>query len=254
MKIILSRVQFELTRRCNQECLHCCRGEAEDMDLTKEIVDALFDNNEICSIGDLLFSGGEPTLNGEMLEYIVDKIIGANIPVRHFIFGINGLSYSQALINGLNKLRDYIIYKSEEHVYCPGLLLVSQDQFHKKANPEVIDKIKNLSYCSPIFNTTMAEDDILPYGRAITNNLTTQKPDLSSLIDYQKNYKIKEDEGEEYLIIDYQYISSNGNVINDGCQSYESMDEYALGNVTHQKIDEIYLKPRPQILSLQNNN
>lgn len=131
MKIILSRVQFELTRRCNQECLHCCRGEAEDIDLTKEIVDAFFDNNDIYSIGDLLFSGGEPTLNGEMLEYIVDKIIEKDIPVRHFIFGINGLSYSQ---------------------------------------------------------------------------------------------------------------------------SYELMDEYALGNVMHQRIDEIYLKQQPQVKKLQNNN
>lgn len=68
-----------------------------------------------------------------MLEYIVDKIIEKEITVNAFTFGINGLSYSEELVKGLNKLRDYIIQQSEGTRYCPGLLMVSQDQFHKIA-------------------------------------------------------------------------------------------------------------------------
>ena len=37
--------------------------------------------NDIYYIGTLLFSGGEPTLNGEMLEYTVDKIIEKEIMI-----------------------------------------------------------------------------------------------------------------------------------------------------------------------------
>lgn len=48
-----------------------------------------------------------------MLEYIVDKIIKKEIIVNMFMFGINGLSYSEELVNGLNKLKDYIILKSK---------------------------------------------------------------------------------------------------------------------------------------------
>ena len=44
------------------------------------------------------------------------------------------------------------------------------------------------------------------------------------------------------MVISYQYISANGNIINDGCQSYDLMDEYALGNVQNQCIEEIYTK------------
>lgn len=242
MKLYYSRLQFELTRRCNQNCAHCCRGESQNVDISKEIIDDFFERNDIYNIGTLLFSGGEPTLNGKMLEYIVDKIIEKEITVDMFMFGINGLSYSEELVKGLNKLRDYIIQKSERVRYCPGLLMVSQDQFHKEADNEVIEKLKHLSYFSPIDKHEMREEDILPYGRAYENGLSKQQPDLSELINYQKNYKIKEYEGSTYLVIEYQYISANGNVVNDGCQSYDLMDEYALGNVQKQCIEEIYIK------------
>ena len=57
---------------------------------------------------------------------------------------------------------------------------------------------------------------LLPYGRAYENGLSKQQTDLNELINYQKKYKIKEYEGSTYLIIKYQYISANGNVVNDG--------------------------------------
>lgn len=203
MKLYYSRLQFELTRRCNQNCAHCCRGESQNVDISREIVDDFFAKNDICNIGTLLFSGGEPTLNGTMLEYIVDKIIANEITVGMFMFGINGLSYSEELVKGLNKLRDYILQKSERTRYCPGLLMVSQDQFHKEANHEVIEKLKHLSYFSPVDKHEMREENILPYGRAYENGLSKQKPDLSELINYQKNYKIREYEGSTYLVIAY---------------------------------------------------
>lgn len=242
MKLYYSRLQIELTRRCNQSCIHCCRGESQNIDLTKEIVDDFFEKNDIYYIGTLLFSGGEPTLNGEMLEYIVDKIIKKEINVDMFMLSINGLSYSDSLVNGLNKLRDYVLLKSEKKRYCPGLLMVSQDQFHKEADSEVIEKLKKLSYFSPIDKHIIDEENILPYGRALKYKLSKQRPDLNELLDYQKNYEVKEYEGDTYLVISYQYISANGNVINDGCQSYDLMDEYALGNVQTQSIEEIYTK------------
>lgn len=248
MKIYYSTLQIELTRRCNQECAHCCRGNSQDVDLTKKTIDNFFEKNEIAHIGTLQFSGGEPTLNGKMLDYFVDKIIENNIEVDRFIFGINGLSYSEELIQGLNKLSDHIISKSSRRKKCPGWLIVSQDQFHKEANPEVVEKLSKLPYLSPIEKTITKERNILPYGRAYQNNLSIQEPTIDNLVNYQKNYRINEYLGEKYLVISYQYIGANGNVINSGLESYELMDEYALGNINEVKIEDIYFSNSSKLL------
>ncbi len=251
MKLYYSKLQIELTRRCNQSCIHCCRGNYQNIDLTEEIIDSFFEKNDIYYISNLLFSGGEPTLNGKMLEYIVDKIIKKEIPVDMFMLSINGLTYSKELINGLNKLQKYIISKSEIPRYKAGLLMISQDQFHKKANKKVIEKLKDLPYFSPVEKYTIGEKNILPYGRALENGLSKHQLDLSDLTNYQKNYSIKKYEGTTYLVIDYQYISANGNVINNGCESYDLMDEYTLGNVQEQSIEEIYIKNKSKKLVLK---
>ena len=246
MKLFYYRLQFELTRRCNQECAHCCRGDAQNLDLTEDIVDAFFENNDIQYIDTFMVSGGEPMLNGKILEYIVDKIIEKNIGVGMFMLGINGLAYSEEFIKGLNKLREYIIAKSGGKIKHAGLLMVSQDQYHKEADPIVVERLKELPYLSPIVKTESKREDLLPYGRAYKNGLSIKTPDLESI--NKKKYKVKEREGENYLVIDYQYIASNGNVVNDGGLSYDLMDEYALGNVKEQKIVDMYLTDKEKRL------
>ena len=75
MEIIYKELGIELTRKCNQKCSHCLRGPSENVDLSEEVIDSLFDNNNIYLIENLYLSGGEPTMNGKALVYLVDKII-----------------------------------------------------------------------------------------------------------------------------------------------------------------------------------
>lgn len=243
MKIIYNSIQFELTRRCNQECKHCLRGKSQDVDISKEVIDAFFDNNDIYEITNLFFSGGEPTLNGEMLEYIVDKIIEKNIIVLHFVLSINGLSYSEDLVNGLKKLNDYCRkispYKRKYSRY--GTLFISQSQYHKPACESVMKKLDDLPFfIRPVGIDYIESDNLLPYGNAYENHLTKNKPDIKYVTNYEETVKEKEYEGEKYLVIDCCYISSNGNVLKDGCISYEMMDEYMIGNVLDKTIEQMY--------------
>ena len=248
MEICYNNLQIEPTRRCNGICAHCCRGDEQKIDLTEEIIDIFFSKNPIYSISRLMFSGGDPPLNGHMVDYTIDRIIEYKIPVDMFMLSINGLNYSSDLVIGLTKLRDYILSISERKVYVPGLLFISQSQYHKEADPKVIEKLSNLSFFSKPHKDIIRPEDLLPYGRAYENGLSKQSQDLTELTNYQKNFKVKNYKGKDYLIIEYQYLSANGNVVNDGCQSYDLMDKYALGNVKDETIESMYLKGKQFIL------
>lgn len=242
MKLSYKNIQFEVTRRCNDKCIHCCRGKCQNIDLTKEIVDAFFDNNDIIYICTLSFSGGEPSLNGKIVEYIVDKLIEKKIEYSHFITSTNGLVYSEKLIKSLDRLNEYRkVFGTTSHgVY--GNFFISDDQFHSTPSVEAIQGYSKYKF----FNTYHGErninlDNLLPYGFAIENGLTNNQQDLSKITDYKSCSEIKNYEGQQYLVFNYQYICSNGNVSIDGGMSYDLMDMYTIGNVTKSKILDLFL-------------
>ena len=242
MKLCYKHIQFELTRRCNDKCKHCCRGKCQNIDLTKEIVDAFFDNNDIIYIGTISFSGGEPSLNAEMVEYIVDKLIEKKIEFSHFITSTNGLVYSEKLIKALDKLNIYgnTLRKTSSRIY--GNFFVSDDQFHSKPSVEAIQGYSKYKFFNPYHGDhNLKLDNLLPYGFAVENGLTNKQPDLSKITDYKGCCYIKDYEGDKYLVFNYQYICSNGNVSTDGGVTYDLMDKYTIGNVEKYKIADLFL-------------
>lgn len=45
-KIHYQAITLELTRRCNMNCLWCCKGEAQNIDMPKEIISRTLDEIE----------------------------------------------------------------------------------------------------------------------------------------------------------------------------------------------------------------
>ena len=60
-KLAFNDLSIEITRRCNLACQHCMRGEAENLDMSNEVIDQLLDRTS--EIGYLGITGGEPLLN-----------------------------------------------------------------------------------------------------------------------------------------------------------------------------------------------
>ena len=55
---------IEVTRRCNMQCRHCLRGDAQNVDISNEIIDRFFDGfADGAVIENVVFSGGEITVN-----------------------------------------------------------------------------------------------------------------------------------------------------------------------------------------------
>jgi len=70
-KYVFAGLVIELTRRCNKACRHCLRGDAQNLTISKEIIDKLFLDTKDCL--QMYVAGGEPLLEPEILEYLIDR-------------------------------------------------------------------------------------------------------------------------------------------------------------------------------------
>lgn len=85
-KLGYRQFSLELTRRCTMNCIHCSRGEAENLDMSEEILysalsnlptieDFMNDTDNSKYTSALYFYGGEPFLCPEMIHKCMDYII-----------------------------------------------------------------------------------------------------------------------------------------------------------------------------------
>ena len=72
-KFKFAYLSLEITRKCNLKCAHCMRGDAQHLSMKKEVIDKILDSAE--EIRTILFTGGEPFLEPDIIEYVVDQVI-----------------------------------------------------------------------------------------------------------------------------------------------------------------------------------
>lgn len=130
---------IEITRKCNLRCEHCLRGDAQNITITKEIIDNFLDN--INTIQTLNFSGGEPLLALDEIEYTIDKIIEKKMPIIGLAIITNGTILDKRVADMLNKydryLRKNFEYLENERVNVE--LLISNSEFHDNAPQKAYD-------------------------------------------------------------------------------------------------------------------
>ncbi len=64
---------IEMTRHCNMDCKFCGKGQAQNLDISKEIIDKTLDEMEGVYIETLRISGGEPLLKPNLISYLIEK-------------------------------------------------------------------------------------------------------------------------------------------------------------------------------------
>ena len=90
MKRIIYCLSVEMTRRCNMKCDFCARGDAQNVTITKKIIDKTLEEMEGVYINGLRLSGGEPFLAENEIEYLVEEIIRRKIHINHIELFTNG--------------------------------------------------------------------------------------------------------------------------------------------------------------------
>ena len=83
-KLSVDNIMFEITRRCNMSCEHCLRGDAQAMDISTEVIDAVL--SKIDYIQQIAFTGGEPSLKPEIMQYILQKCKEEKILVKRMVW------------------------------------------------------------------------------------------------------------------------------------------------------------------------
>lgn len=222
----LDTVIIEVTRRCNMACAHCMRGDAENCDIDTKYIDALLSKVEY--INNITFTGGEPSLVPELIQYTIDKAKELNVGFGSFYIATNGKNVPDAFIMAVMKLYIYC----DEKEMCQ--LAISNDGYHtdEDNNKTLEENYLKLS----VFRFTEKREEnngdyyndlVLPEGRGWDYGSGKEKTIYGF------------DNIESDNISGMIYLNVNGNILPDCDMSYESQENPLLiiGNILDSDFD-----------------
>ena len=239
-KVRAANLIIEVTRRCNMECPHCLRGDAENKDISKETVDTLLD--QITEITSLTFTGGEPMLNMNGMRYIMSELVRREIPVYHVWFATNGTIYDDSF---MRDYRNFIHYCGEwVDEICgsqrggeyggPGWLSVSTDQYHDDIDAENLHLYRDFTFYSDEKEKEIKIGGLLDEGRAYENGMGDLPLSADTLlcVDVEADY---------LSVDDILYINARGDVMAECNASYETQDDIAFGNLSEKSLLDMFV-------------
>lgn len=255
-KVYIKNLMLEVTRRCNMACPHCLRGEAQDMDVSFAVLENLL--ARVDGIRELVFTGGEPSLNPDAMLETLRLCRIHHIPVHTVWIATNGRRLSDRFIKACHKWNAYTVktyYDNPFHKMSGTEILtqimkdrsqegyvereygcyttVSLDMFHEEL--DMNDLIKLLALPNPVADKVHIENDpydtrwVIGEGRAVENGIA-EPAENSRFGSYA--YSIEEtgipvDEGR----IEELYVSCDGSLLKNCDYSYENMKRFARGKI-----------------------
>lgn len=115
---------IEVTRKCNMRCAHCLRGNAQNINIDKKYISELLLHCRDSEIGCITFTGGEPTLNIDAIEFTLQTMRWLNIRLGSFYVVTNAKVYRKRLVDLLDEAYTHCTEKE----LCG--LAISDDEFH----------------------------------------------------------------------------------------------------------------------------
>jgi len=222
---------LEVTRRCNLKCAHCLRGEPQNVDMSEEVINRIFE--DIQNIDEILFTGGEPMLVHETLRNILKVIEQKKIEIGHFKVVTCDTSHIKAY-DALNEFHERV---SKEPLL--DIVEYSADKFHPEIDWErvkelgkIFDFIEDGTKPSRNFlpaNSTSFGDVLVGCGRT-SNAQDVHNPTLISGFEYDE---------EQRRTSSIVMIDALGDVHSSCDLSYELMNKYSFGNVLKTSLTEI---------------
>lgn len=249
-------LEFGVTDKCNMDptCPVCIRGEKGESLMQKEVIDDFVNNNNCTFVEQLVFSGGEPSLNPEIANYCLNRFKNHGIKVNCVSIISNGLEYSSELAEVSEEWHDYCLKCFDEQESGPylergannafgkkfsGLWLSSDDWRPQQPNADVIERYRQAcpnTFREPELQRWPAKT-LYPSELAIMNGFECDDADSP---DESYCYHVGSD-GHKATGITRHHIDPDGEVIPGVGQSSEINRTLSLGNVSLRSIIDMLL-------------
>lgn len=229
MKHNFSNLTIEVTRRCNLECFHCLRGDAQDLDMDLDTIKNIF--KHVDNISSLTISGGEPSLVPEIISQIIDIATKNKISIGMFYIATNAIEVSNKFMEALLKL---YLYCDESMDYRPedygSWLDISNDTHHGELNTHNVQKLLAFRFASKKF-----KEDGHDYNRGRDLLFEGRSKDYFFTENEIKIYEVTMNDDQ----IDTIYLNAKGDLLPECDLSYDHQDEEDLiiGNVNNPKFN-----------------
>lgn len=226
MRIDFKTLVLEITRKCNMRCEHCLRGDDENISINLDVLEALFKTT--AHIGQLLITGGEPTLAAPQIHYLLHYAKSYGCSIDHFHCLINGKEFDPDFLSAMNELYHYC----ESPDKCQ--LAINADQFHEKLHQDALHEYRSVPYLTSCRkDKTIPKRAILAEGRAAENNIGHL---FLSKKEYLYDVTMK---GWNLIVIEPVYINVLGDVLLDTDLSYKNQANYSVGNILEEELSSI---------------
>lgn len=159
-RISVDVLGIEVTRKCNLKCKHCCRGEAQNLDIELRYIDKIFDY--VGYVKAMVVTGGEPAMNITAVKHINDVIRDKGVYVESISMVTNGTYRFKELCRVTSLLNEV------SHGF--KTIAVSTDKYHTNEHRVNITSLKRISegYGLMLFekNQALMDTNLAAAGRA----------------------------------------------------------------------------------------
>lgn len=255
-------IEISLTRRCNMDCPHCYKGNSENVDLTKDDIDALISQTEM--IGNLYLTGGEPTLRLDLMSYLLERVEAEDIPVFKLVVVSNGLTNADAVSDVMKSWAKYIRQSNKDYKGLDSTsngfveLRISRDKFHSHSDFVEKQIVRYRQMLNGIVTVNISASGQTPVykGKAIANLNkkdcrieAEERQSKMQIVILDKDHKPECVRYKTYrlcypnqvIVCCAVYVTANGNLIrNDIGDQYEYTTEDDPANIVCNVHDDIY--------------
>ena len=246
--ILTPHLGVELTQKCNLNCSHCFRGEARNINISRDIIEKVFE--EVKYVGVLDLSGGEVFLGYEQLKMILDVAKEKNVKIKNCSMLTNGTIYDERMYILLDEYfgEKYQVGISDDDFHDKSIRRVYEKQIENSENPglypkSIDDVEKNMSkhfFNKHCIGFQRVSNRLINNGRAV--NVQTPHKEFEALGYYFNNSL----DSNMLLVGPMIFVGADG-FISDINSDIDKRKEQSLGNINENTISNFVLNGGKEI-------